>query len=148
MIRGIRSIIKLVAKEVQIPPQYLYGIIMALSDSEDYPHVYIAYDNKNDDFSVGVSKLSYKIALIIWECNELEFDKFIGKIDKTLEALYNPKVNIYLCAKYLLDLYAKYKNWKKVYYVYNIGGDSNIDHYEHDKFVIKAINYSRNWFAE
>ncbi len=57
MIRGIRSIIKLVSQEVQIPPQYLYGIIMALSEDEEYPHVYIAYDNKTDDYVIGVSKI-------------------------------------------------------------------------------------------
>ena len=54
MIRGIRSIIKLVSQEVQIPPQYLYGLIMALSEDEEYPHVYIAYDNKTDDYVIGV----------------------------------------------------------------------------------------------
>jgi len=27
---------------------------MALSEDEEYPHVYIAYDNKTDDYVIGV----------------------------------------------------------------------------------------------
>lgn len=147
MIRGIRSIIKLVSQEVQIPPQYLYGLIMALSEDEEYPHVYIAYDNKTDDYVIGVSKIKYKEAIQIWTRYEYVFNKFIGETDKTLVALFDPKINIYICALYLDELYDKYKNWKKVYYVYNIGGDSNIEHCQDDKFTNTCIKYSKRWFA-
>jgi len=147
MIRGIRSIIKLVSQEVQIPPHYLYGLIMAVSEEEEYPHVFIAYNNKTDDYLVGVSKISYKEAMEIWDRYESDFNRFIGVSDKTLVTLFDPKINIYLCALYLNELYDVYKNWKKVYYIYNIGGDSNIEHYKDDKFTNLCIKYSKRWFA-
>ncbi|MFA5759705.1 MAG: transglycosylase SLT domain-containing protein [Clostridia bacterium] len=147
MIRGIRSIIKLVAQEVQIPPQYLYGLIMALSEDEEYAHVFIAYDNKNDDYIVGISKIKYKEAIDTWDKYEYDFNKFIGKADKSLATLFDPKINIYICALKLNELYDVYKNWKKVYYVYNIGGDSNIEHFQDDKFTNTCIKYSKRWFA-
>jgi len=147
MIQGIRSIIKNVAQEVQIPPQYLYGLIMTLSEDEEYAHVFIAYDNKTDDYLVGVTKIKYKEALLIWDKYEYDFNRFIGKTDKTLVTLFDPKINIYICALYLTELYDIYKNWKKVYYVYNIGGDINIEYYKDDKFVGTCIQYSKRWFA-
>ena len=147
MIRGIRSIIKIVAQEVQIPPQFLYGLLMGLSEDEEYAHIYIAYDNKTDDYQVGISKISFKIALDMWNKYEVSFNKLFGIQDKNLLTLFNPKINIYLCSLYMNELYEVYKNWKKVYYVYNIGGDINLDHYQDDKFTNCCVKYSKRWFS-
>ena len=79
MIRGIRSIIKLVSQEVK-HPQYLYGLTMTSARTKTMHYVFITIINT---IILWVTKIKYKEALLIWDKYDYDFNRFVGETDKT-----------------------------------------------------------------
>lgn len=148
MIKGVRALINKVCKQIDISPNYIYGIIMALNDG-DYAHVYYRYDNYKKDYYVGIMQVSYiRAQEIIKKYKALFVKNGLYKKDLQVIDLFDPMLNIFIGSLIIKDLYIKHKNWAKIIFVYYTEIE-NVDDalIKKDLFTSRVLALSKRWFA-
>lgn len=141
MIRGIRAIISKVSKELDIPPQYLYGLMSGFSKKNKYAYIDISYDAYKNEYYVGLLHVPLSYA-------EKHKDK-VGIQEMRIINLFDPYVNLYLGGLLLKEYYTKKNNWVSAIYMYNLGEeDFNRAHVENDLFVEQVLAHAKDWFVD
>jgi hypothetical protein len=147
--KGIRALIKFVSELLEIPPQYLYGIVILNSEEDPVSHMYIGYDKHSQDFYCGLTRVSFKIAEEIYDLERPFFWNLAANNTKlSIVDLFDPRINLLVAGAHLRRLHKQLGDWKKALFVFNTGSLDNIQHSDGDLFVNNVMKHARRWFPE
>lgn len=147
MIKGIRALISNAAQKADVPPQYLYGLIMALSRNNSNPEMFYRYDKRRDESYIGIAQIPYNKALEI-HLNKRLYE-YIGYKQLLPVYLFDVRLNVFLSAFLLRDIYDRSNNWKQAIYEYHTEEPpEDIKYVDEDMFVNNVLKESKKWFVE
>lgn len=147
--KGVRALIKSIAEITDIPPQYLYGIVILNTEKDPASHIYVSYDKHSSDFFCGLTHISLNKAREVYDLHRVLINRiYPAKIKLNLIDLFDPRMNLLLAGLYLGDLYIENNDWRKALFIYNTGTKDNIDLCNDDLYVNNVLAQAKRWFPD